>query len=351
MWQDLGENAERVAGHSLCRGIAGDETAEVAGATNLPSERDFDDRVPPHELHTILDCDSSQLGAVLAVKNGTSLVLDGPPGTGKSQTIANIIAEFLADKKTVLFVSEKAAALEVVKRRLDACRLGDFCLECHSHKANKKDVVAELGRCLALPTEEYRDQSDDLDRLQEHRQQLNRYVRSLHKPHKGLGLTAFEVHGRLAALKPTRDSRCVIPDVLAMDAATLRQIIERLSGLPKCRGVIENFDNYSWQGCRVKKFSLTVQGDICHGFDTLAAAIESLGEPLLALRQAGFMPEHPGLQQLEAGLARAREVLAYPEIPADGLPPIRGGRQWVPAASFCDSRVPAVARVAFPLSG
>jgi hypothetical protein len=73
-------------------------------------------------------------------------VLDGPPGTGKSQTIANIIAESLATGKTVLFVSEKAAARQVVKRRLDASNLGDFCLECH--KANKKEVIAELGRCL-----------------------------------------------------------------------------------------------------------------------------------------------------------------------------------------------------------
>ena len=70
------------------------------------------------KLHTILPCDSSQLEAILAIKSGASLVLDGPPGTGKSQTIANVIAECLADGKTVLFVSEKAAVLEVIKQRL-----------------------------------------------------------------------------------------------------------------------------------------------------------------------------------------------------------------------------------------
>src|SRR5207237_6214988 len=119
---------------------------------------EFDEKISPRTLHTVLDSDSSQLEAVLAAKNGISLVVDGPPGTGKSQTIANIIAECLADNKTILFVSEKAAALEVVKRRLDAQKLGDFCLECHSHKASKKQVLAELRRCLELAPEKWRDQ-------------------------------------------------------------------------------------------------------------------------------------------------------------------------------------------------
>ena len=78
----------------------------------------FDAEVHPSKPHTILPCDASQLEAILAIKSGASLVLDGPPGTGKSQTIANVIAECLADGKTVLFVSEKAAALEVIKQRL-----------------------------------------------------------------------------------------------------------------------------------------------------------------------------------------------------------------------------------------
>ena len=129
MWEDLGQNIERIANHDLCRAIAGDDSVSISGGTDLPSGSELDDRIHPKQVHTILDCDSSQLEAIIAVKNGVNLVLDGPPGTGKSQTIANIIAEFLAEKKTVLFVSEKAAALEVVKRRLDSRRLGDFCLE------------------------------------------------------------------------------------------------------------------------------------------------------------------------------------------------------------------------------
>ncbi|MCX7406607.1 MAG: hypothetical protein NTZ32_00820 [Planctomycetales bacterium] len=101
-------------------------------AVAIPSPARYDAEVHPSKLHTILPCDSSQLEAILAIKSGASLVLDGPPGTGKSQTIANVIAECLADGKTVLFVSEKAAALEVVKQRLDNRNLGDFALNRHT---------------------------------------------------------------------------------------------------------------------------------------------------------------------------------------------------------------------------
>src|SRR4029077_12279343 len=127
-------------------GIAGDREAVPAPPGDLPRPEDLDERVPPEDAVHILDADSSQQAAIEAVKRGANLVLDGPPGTGKSQTIANLIAEYLAAGKTVLFVSEKAAALEVVRRRLDDRRLGDFCLDLHSHKANKRGVAAELGR-------------------------------------------------------------------------------------------------------------------------------------------------------------------------------------------------------------
>ncbi|WP_164457108.1 AAA domain-containing protein, partial [Pseudomonas viridiflava] len=94
-------------------------------------------------LH-ILDCDSSQAIAIHEVRRGRDMVIQGPPGTGKSQTIANIIASAIKDGKTVLFVAEKMAALEVVKRRLDEKGVGDACLELHSNKANKRAVLDEL---------------------------------------------------------------------------------------------------------------------------------------------------------------------------------------------------------------
>lgn len=82
-----------------------------------------------NELFRVVDADSSQLMAMLAVQEGVNLVIQGPPGTGKSQTITNIIANAIGQGKKVLFVAEKMAALDVVKRRLDHINLGEACLE------------------------------------------------------------------------------------------------------------------------------------------------------------------------------------------------------------------------------
>ena len=97
------------------------------------------------------DADASQHSAIIDVMKGENLVIEGPPGTGKSQTIANIIANALGSDKnaSILFLSEKLAALEVVKRRLDKAGIGEFCLELHSEKSSPKRVMESLTERLA----------------------------------------------------------------------------------------------------------------------------------------------------------------------------------------------------------
>ena len=126
----------------LLGGGFGGETSSVADGVHLDSV------IEPGEVHFVRDADSSQTLAILEARAGRNLVIQGPPGTGKSQTITNIIAELLGSGKSVLFVAEKMAALEVVKRRLDESHLGDAVLELHSHKATKQSVLKELGRTL-----------------------------------------------------------------------------------------------------------------------------------------------------------------------------------------------------------
>ena len=96
----------------------------------------------------VLEADSSQFSAVYDVMTGKNLVIEGPPGTGKSQTITNMIAAALASGKRVLFVADKQTALQVVKDRLDKVGLGDFCLEIHSGKARKRDVLDSIEKRL-----------------------------------------------------------------------------------------------------------------------------------------------------------------------------------------------------------
>ncbi len=95
MYDDYGRHATEIAEHEHCRRIAGDDSTPPPFAVAIPSPAKFDAEVHPSKLHTILPCDASQLEAILAIKSGASLVLDGPPGTGKSQTIANVIAVYL----------------------------------------------------------------------------------------------------------------------------------------------------------------------------------------------------------------------------------------------------------------
>ena len=128
--------------------------------------------------------DSSQMTAVFAAADGRSFVLDGPPGTGKSQTITNIIAQCLASGKTVLFVSEKMAALEVVQRRLKQIGIDRFCLQLHSAKAKKTEVIEQLGTTWNHAKQQTTiDWQREADRLIQLRNELNLYVReSLGKP-------------------------------------------------------------------------------------------------------------------------------------------------------------------------
>nr|WP_313011995.1 DUF4011 domain-containing protein [Brucella intermedia] len=167
----------------------------------ISDEANIDTVIQPSEMTHIVDADSSQSAAIHEVKRGKNLVIQGPPGTGKSQTIANIIASAVADGKTVLFVAEKMAALEVVKRRLDAAGVGEACLELHSNKANKKAVLHDLQKTwdLGSPRGNFDGAIDDV--LLDLRDRLNDHPRRLHRLYEPYRLSAYTVIGHLSRLR------------------------------------------------------------------------------------------------------------------------------------------------------
>jgi very-short-patch-repair endonuclease len=189
----------KLADHALIRPLVSDGFPE--GEALLSEDGSIDANIPPSEMIHIVDSDSSQTLAVEEVRRGRDLVIQGPPGTGKSQTIANVIASAIADGKTVLFVAEKMAALEVVKRRLDSTGVGDACLELHSNKANKRAVLEELRRTWELGAPK----AENLDalnaRLTDARDQLNTHAERLHTPLGASQLTPYEVIGQLVRLR------------------------------------------------------------------------------------------------------------------------------------------------------
>ena len=276
MYQDLAGNAERVKSHAIVRGLAGEALRHDA-TEPIPDLRELDKVQKPQETFQILDADSSQQQCIQAALAGRSLVLQGPPGTGKSQTIANIVAEFIARGKTVLFVSEKMAALEVVFKRLRDAHLDDFCLELHSHKANKREVVAELKRSLDVQLAPTRLPAPaDFERIERTRAHLNDYVQALHTVREPLGVSAFDALSQLAQL----DGVPLVPAQLA-DAENLRParieeweaLMRRLVGVWQ---VVEEGEEFPFYDCTETRYELETRAAWITILKSCSASVEAL---------------------------------------------------------------------------
>lgn len=195
MFGDLKNNHDKILAHPFI--------GEKAQSRDIESGADYKhDDILPRDIFQVLDADSSQQDAILLSKAGKSFVLQGPPGTGKSQTITNIIAENLALGKTVLFVSEKMAALNVVYERLKSVNLHDFCLPLHNHKANRKEIVEQLEQTLNLDKNKIKDEAfENLHQLNEKRAKLNSFDAELHKKRNPLSKSVYETYGVLAKIQ------------------------------------------------------------------------------------------------------------------------------------------------------
>lgn len=209
MYRDLKENADKIVKNEGVRVLLGDSV--------MQSDADSGEQVVVHDLldlHNVVDADSSQAEAIKLAKEGKSFVLQGPPGTGKSQTITNIIAECLCDGKKVLFVSEKLAALSVVYDKLKKVGLEEFCLELHSHKANKKQVIEELFRTLKLQKSGLSDKAEKEIRLKKESQlQLDSYAAELHKVRPIINKTLYRIYEELSACRTAPDVEFVIANI------------------------------------------------------------------------------------------------------------------------------------------
>ena len=203
MYRDLLDNQAQILAHPIVRALGTQDPTSQSGEFVFDpiDPADIDRAAPPEDTPLVLDADSSQRVAVAASVAGRTFVMDGPPGTGKSQTISNMIGALLHAGKTVLFVSEKAAALEVVRNRLADAGLENYLLELHSHKASRKEVAGTLARALdyeTLPPVGM----DVLERgsLIEHRKRLNEYAEAMNLVREPLDLSLHYVLGVLANL-------------------------------------------------------------------------------------------------------------------------------------------------------
>jgi very-short-patch-repair endonuclease len=182
LWKDLADRLDDLTRNRIVNHLVNAAGTPYANPPDDIKPPQLDDQFHPRDVFCPRSADSSQLAAVMAAAAGHDFVLEGPPGTGKSQTITNIIAHCLAHGKRVLFVAEKRAALDVVHRRLREEGLEPFCLELHSNKTGKADVLAQFDRSLKLAAEDgaidWEHRAAELERL---RAGLNGYTRALHR--------------------------------------------------------------------------------------------------------------------------------------------------------------------------
>lgn len=183
MYQDIMNNKEKVLANINIKTLLGDTNAK-----KKYSKEDLD-------IYPVVNCDSSQLGAIQMAANGKSFCLQGPPGSGKSQTITNIIATLLGHGKKVLFVSEKIAALSVVYENLRRVHLSDFAIELHSNKANKKEFIRNLYDTASLPHYDINLKTNLLDqKYQILSSKLSEYERTLHQNISNLGCSLLDLY-------------------------------------------------------------------------------------------------------------------------------------------------------------
>ncbi len=246
-------------------------------AERCETEEADEDAGDPEEVLLPLVADSSQYNAIALSGTGASFVLHGPPGTGKSQTITNMIANALAQGKRVLFVAEKRAALDVVKKRLDAIGIGDFCLELHSGKTDKADVVRRLESTLALAGNEtavsFGERANEIKAL---RAELMEPMRALHRKRR-LGISVYEA---ILAYLENKNA----PDVLDIESSFYDTLSEKK--LSECRSMIASAAaaakecggvfNSPFENVNLTEYSVALRDRIFCAAEVLIAEIKHL---------------------------------------------------------------------------
>ncbi|AKJ30832.1 DNA helicase related protein [Caldimonas brevitalea] len=319
MWKDLSSRTEQLKQNPVVRHLIETPREPFPSTVAFPDPRRLDQELAPRDTFCPLPADSSQLSAVVAAKQGKDFVLIGPPGTGKSQTIANLIAQCLAEGKRVLFVSEKMAALDVVWRRLRDVGLGEFCLELHSSKARKAEVLEQLRRAWNVSAEADPLQwQAEAERLGALRDRLNGYVERLHRSHPN-GLSVHQAIGRVLAGQHLPTLQLAWPDPTLHDGAALAAFqeaaelldvnAEAVGAAALAAGPWHWIGHGAWSPSWQAKLLETVRG--------MASTAQGAEAAALAFTQAVGWPTFTLERRVREGLLGLAEVL-----------PRAAGRNW-----------------------
>lgn len=323
MYRDLDPEVWPIEGgltaQPLIKGLLSDGFEDTKGS--IPEDAAIDEYIAPAELLHIVDCDGSQTLAVHDVRAGRNLVIQGPPGTGKSQTIANVIASAIADGKTVLFVAEKMAALEVVKRRLDQAGVGDACLELHSNKANKRTLLEELRRTSELGAPRGDFATTVNIRLEAARSELNNHAARMHKKHPSAELTPYQVIGQLSRLRqeqvPPLDIQLERPETWSADDKNVRE--ELVIELAQRIAEIGRPDKHPWRGVGLTAIFPTDVERLVQRISKLKERLEFIASEQTALALSLKVEVPAVFKDLNVLTDLARRVAEAPKLSAVAL--------------------------------
>jgi hypothetical protein len=310
VYRDLLDHEDLVAAHPAVRALAvrGLTGAGQAGAGQAGEIGGRETRAspPPAVPPLILDADSAQRACITAALAGRSFTMDGPPGTGKSQTIANMIGALLHAGKTVLFVSEKAAALDVVRDRLAGAGLGRYLLELHSHKAARKEVTASLASALDVVPAAPPVDAD----LFASRDQLNSYAHAVNRVRDPLGYSLHDVLAMIGSLHAVPAAPVTGLAPVHLTPEVLAEVRRAAAGLAATWRPAAQGRSFAWRGV-IERRSLEDQ------LYQAASALETLGR---VVRANQTLADATGLTRPSGAHALARlldHLLTWPESMPD----------------------------------
>ena len=314
MWNDIHNNANKLVQNKIVSSLINGKI-EWEAATEEIDATDMDKQVSPADIVLPIIADSSQLEAIYEAVHDKTFILHGPPGTGKSQTITNIIANALYKGKRVLFVAEKMAALSVVQNRLAAIGLAPFCLEIHSNKTKKSAVISQLKETTEIirqtPPEEFRKEAERLLNL---RAELNQYIEALHKEYPfGVSLYDAIIHYQSVDVESCFDIPQAYLDTL--DKNTFAQWEDAIELLVRTANACGHPYQHPLTGISITEYSSAVKEEsslLLTGFiDLLTTIRQKLDVFSILLKDTDIHPTRKDFQTIAHII---RRILDIPEL-------------------------------------
>ncbi|WP_427920938.1 DUF3320 domain-containing protein [Streptomyces sp. cg40] len=333
MYQDLQQNEERILAHPLVRAVGLGPDAglpdDLIGFE--PPDLDRIDEIQlPERTPLVLDADSSQRQCIAAAVDGRSFVMSGPPGTGKSQTITNMIAALMHAGRSVLFVSEKAAALDVVRNRLRGVGLGDFVMALHSGDTSKKAVATELERVLTTEVRITGAAEHELDRARRLREELSAYAAAMNLPRAPLGRTLHDVLGRLVLLEradtpPLTLGARSTGTIRRLTAGQFQALVEAVGAISRAWRPAAEGEAFVWRGLKEDSAAASVLAEAADALADLRTAVERRPFAMTTAEPGTVHEVRQFVRVLEAGL---------PERDPAGAEGVGGGLPEDPSGSL-----------------